>query len=55
MVNSYTIDVLINTKNRLESLLKLAKYQDEVTFYTECLNQTLKDIDNIGKNEHISG
>lgn len=54
MSNQYTLDVLINCKNRLESLLKTAKYQDEVTFYTDCLNQTLKDIENISKNEQKS-
>ena len=54
MSNQYTLSVLINCKNRLESLLKTAKYQDEIDFYIDCLNQTIKDIDNIGKNEAIS-
>ena len=55
MTNDFTLDVLLNCKNRLQSLLKTATYQDEIAFYNDCLKQTLKDIDNIDKYGTISG
>lgn len=49
-MNQYTLNALLYQRERLEQLLKDAKYQDETRFYTDCLNQVNKDIDNIGKN-----
>ena len=52
-VNNYTLNMLYYQRERLEQLLADAKYNDEVTFYTNCLKEVNKDIDNIGKNTDI--
>ena len=53
VINTHTLSMLVYQRERLEQLLADAKYNDEVTFYTNCLKEVNKDIDNIGKNQHI--
>ena len=49
MQTKYTLDALNYQKSRLEQLLQAAQYQDEITFYTQCLAEVNKDIENISK------
>ena len=53
VINTHTLSMLVYQRERLEQLLADAKYNDEVTFYTNCLKEVNKDIDNIGKNNDI--